>query len=212
MHPHSNFFDHFCSLGLFRAMSFAVAGLSIGEKYLSEFLDGFLFRTKRLSFYLNPSKFRDLYLLYTRLMLIIQKVDNFVTPAATGLLSGTFCLLILSNLVTIRLSSVVPMPFFMVFPTLSLVVPITNCLMIPQAVRVFEDGSLILKEWKVMLPLLGPGVARAYRVKRLRALKPCRLHAGLGIVKFFYFKRSTFLSYCGLSLYYTVNVLLSVSL
>jgi hypothetical protein len=189
-----------------------VVGLAIGEKYLSEYLDGFLFRTKRLSFYLSPSEFRDLYLLYTRLIIITQKIDNFVTPATTGLLSGSFCLLILSNLVTIRLSSVVPMPFFMVFPTLSLVVPLAHCLMFPQAVRVFEDGSLILMQWKFLLPLLGPGVARAYRVKRLRALKPCRLHAGLGIAKFFYYKRSTFLNFCGLCLYYTVNALLSVSL
>jgi hypothetical protein len=202
----------FCSLGLSRAMSFAVTGLVIGEIYLSELLDGIIYRTKNLPFYISPTKFRDLCFLYTRMILIIKKVDNMVTPAAAGLMSGCFCLLILSNLVTIRFSSVVPMPFYLVFPALSFFLPLCMSLMVPKAIRVFEESNQILRKWKIKVPLSGGRVGIGYRVKCLRALRPCRLHVGLGNFRFFYLQHSTLRHFYGLCVFHTINVLLSVSL
>jgi hypothetical protein len=201
-------FRVFCQICSFysgaRMYAFTMLVLSVGQVFMAEFLSSILTQTKR-SICVNPSEFRRLTLRYVRLTLIIRSLDDLFTPAATGLLSAALILWISSIFITLRFYSILPMTFYFVFPIAAIVVPCSVHVLLPEAVRIFEDGTRILARWKLKFTVHDT----KYRTRKVRAMWACRVYSGIGSVRFFHLQKSTVPNFYAFGLYHTISFLVS---
>jgi hypothetical protein len=198
-------FCQICSCyGGIRMFAFTMMLLIVGEVYLAEFLSSILTQTKR-SICVNPSEFRRLTLRYVRLTLIIRSLDDLLTPTTTALLSAALILWISSIFITLRFYSILPMTFYFVFPIAAIVIPCAVHALLPEAVRIFEDGTKILARWKLKFTVHDT----KYRTRKVKAMWVCRVYSGIGSVRFFHFQKSTAPNFYALCLYHTISFLIS---
>jgi hypothetical protein len=198
----------FCQICSFyggnRMITITMMALIVGEVFLAEFLSSILTQTKR-SIWVNPSEFRRLTLRYVQLTLNVRNLDDLVTPASAGLLSAALILWISSIFVTLRFYSILPMTFYFVFPIAAILVPCFAHALLPEAVRIFEDGTKILARWKLKFTVHDT----KYRTRKVRAMWACRFHSGIRSVRFFHFQKSTVPNFYALCLYHTISFLIS---
>jgi hypothetical protein len=201
-------FRVFCQICSFhsgaRMYAFTMLVLSVGQVFMAEFLSSILIQTKR-SICVNPSEFRRLTLRYVRLTLIIRSLDDLFTPAATGLLSAALILWISSIFITLRFYSILPMTFYFVFPIAAIMIPCSVHVLLPEAVRIFEDGTKILARWKLKFTVHDT----KYRTRKVRAMWACRVYSGIGSVRFFHLQKSTVPNFYAFGLYHTISFLIS---
>jgi hypothetical protein len=133
-----------------------------------------------------------------------------VASIAMGLMTVSFAITVGCTFVTVRLYSVLPVSLHWLFAAVSLLAPILTNILLPEGIKVFEDSSQTLKCWKLKLVASVITVDKKYRSRKLRALRPCRIHVGLNSTWFFHLKKSTLSTFYNLSLYHTMNALISV--
>jgi hypothetical protein len=196
------------ALACARTCAFLCPGVIVGAKYLSEFIDGIVTRT-RLITYASPKKFMDMYLMYCRLILIVKKVDSTLAPLALAAMSFVVLGFVGSSFVTVRYYFVLPFIMYCMFPFGSIFALVIPRIVFPEAIRIFEDGTEIIRSWNLKLAIPA-GRYRKFRQMKLKALRPCRIHVGLGEIRFFWVKRSTMTTFYSLCIYYSVNLLISV--
>jgi len=139
-----------------------------------------------------------------RILRQLRVIQPLQDEALFNLMPSIFSLghsiLIFSNVATVKYFGTIPMPFFLVMPTLSLFVVIIVASIFPPASDVYEGSVEFLK--RVQWSKLVNTNEKDYR-RMVRAARPLRMDLGL-----FFAKRSTKTTYFCSCLDNTVNVLL----
>jgi hypothetical protein len=150
--------------------------------------------------------------MYQSLNLIVSGfVGVFASPFAVAIMSAGLGLEIASIFTTIRAQSLIQVswPIYVGAVILTVIIPLFADAELPEAIRVFDNTELILRNWKLKMNIAMGGNKRYY-IKKIASLRPCSIYAGLGNVTFFPLRKSTRRTYYNLMVYYVVNTLISV--
>lgn len=130
-------------------------------------------------------------------------VSSFVLVLMTvGSVAGIVC-----NFMTIKMHHKIPMPFYLLFPSMAVIIGISTQILLPFAVNVYEVANLLKQGYKKNVHFEGD---MKYMKRRVRAIKVLRVYGGLFQFDMFGLKRSTKSTYFDNILSYTINLCLTV--
>lgn len=138
-------------------------------------------------------------------IVVLLFYDIFSNIAAV-LMGAGFLLNISFNYVTLKLYHVVPMPMYLWFPTVSVLIPILIAILLPMMINVYEGSVQVQNLWGWHS---GKSRDLKYLRRRLLGARPLRMTTGIGGVNFYFFKQSTKVTFYSAIIDYTINALLS---
>ncbi|OXA47621.1 hypothetical protein Fcan01_17935 [Folsomia candida] len=127
--------------------------------------------------------------MYQRFRILFKTVENITTRFTSLLLSIGFGFTVMCNFTTVRMFGVIRMPFYLFFPTASVIGIVGIGVLLPYGFACHERSGKLLAGRKGKL-----GVKRGtmrLEEKIVKALRPIGIRAGTGEFSFFVLKKST---------------------
>ncbi|OXA63308.1 hypothetical protein Fcan01_00074 [Folsomia candida] len=112
-----------------------------------------------------------------------------------------------SNFCTIKLRHVIPMPIYLVAPSISLIAPILIRTLLSVGVKVYEDAALLKRQWQ---NVVWKQRNMKYMKRKLWTIRVVRMFGEILQFNIFELKRSTKSAYYEAILSYTITTCLSV--
>ncbi|OXA47426.1 hypothetical protein Fcan01_17923 [Folsomia candida] len=126
---------------------------------------------------------------YQRFRVLIKNVDNVSSILATLLLLVGFLFTVMCNFTTVWMFRVIRMPFYLFFPTASVIGMVGIGILLPYGIACHEKSAELLAGWKGKLREKR-GTMRLEE-KMVKGLRPIGFKAGTGEFSFFVLKKST---------------------
>lgn len=108
---------------------------------------------------------------YIELTLVMQVCAGFSDASIAILMGLGLILCVLFNFVTLKLYNIIPMPLYLYFPSVAIIIPFIIDTLLPLGIRVNEKTARLKTKWGKQLDLCSD---RKYLQRRLRAIKPLR--------------------------------------
>jgi hypothetical protein len=103
---------------------------------------------------------------------------------------------------------IIPMPLYLYFPSVSILIPITIHFMLPMGIDVHTIAhEMVVKRWGRELCRRG---ANKYVLRRIKATRVIRVHGGFLGFKVYDLTKTTKATYYEAILIYTINALLAI--
>jgi hypothetical protein len=130
-----------------------------------------------------------------------------------GFIIGAFMLTgwilsVLFNFATLKMHHIIPMPLYLYFPSISILIPITIHFMLKMGIDVHTiSHEMVVKRWGRVVCISGN---KKYVRRRIKATKVLRVHGGFLGFKVYDLTKSTKATYYEAILIYTINALLAI--
>lgn len=162
----------------------------------------------------KKDKMRNIISLYRKFTLILKNAEKAAT-------SGVFCLMILGfllcvfcNFVTIKLYGIVPIYFYIIFVTMSILAPVVISMTLPIAVYLHEFTKHLLFKWCNTVET--KKCTRRFTkfnkkiiLRDIKSLKPLTIYPGLGSYRLFAITKTIVISYYMAILDTTIDAILA---
>jgi hypothetical protein len=142
-------------------------------------------RTQQSQKYLRKISIRSIFKMHIRTRKMLEAANEAFYYLFPSLFLFGVIIFVLSNYATIKMHSTIPMPFYLVMPSMSIFAAIMISILFPNASDVHESSVEFLRSVKLIVG------RRKYWRKVWRAEKPLAITAG----PFFFAKRSTKTTY-----------------
>ncbi|OXA37884.1 hypothetical protein Fcan01_27329 [Folsomia candida] len=142
------------------------------------------------------------------LQIILQSIENAVSALIAIIMLAGFLLSILFNFTTIKMYHVIPMPLYLFFPAVGILIPMIIQVMLPMLIEVYEGEVLLHRRWRCALWLRHGNIK--YLKRRLTGVKVLRMYAGIKCHLFYFVKKSTKATYYYAIWSYTISAMLSI--
>jgi hypothetical protein len=184
-----------------------LSGLRIDYNILSALIEAISKVNENRSIRLNRARINYVMRMYNVLQTIMRS-HKFTELISCFLLALGLFVSVLFNFATFRMYSILPIVFYVYFPSVSLVICIVIHLTMPKAIDIHELSLQLLRRLKTC----GHNdiVNLKYLRRKVRSLRPTAHHVGFNIVTFFYFKKSTRITFYAAILGYTIDLLFTV--
>lgn len=133
--------------------------------------------------------------------------DPISVCVATVMFSG-FVGCISINFATLKMYDVIPMPLYLTFPVLGVVIPTFIHIMMPMMIAVYEGAVVLQRKWG---RALGLSKDVKYLKRKLRAEKAVRIYSGVFGYELYFVRNSTKSTYQYVIVGHTISALMSVS-
>ncbi|OXA47694.1 hypothetical protein Fcan01_17752 [Folsomia candida] len=143
---------------------------------------------------------------YRELALVLKLVDGVVVPAAAILMGLGLLLSVVFNFVTIKLYSVIPMPLYLYFPSVSVLIPVIIEALLPFGISLNVKAVQLRNKWDRQLERCGD---RKYVRRILRAIKPFCINCGVAGYNVLKLVKGTKVWFYEQLLNYTISALLT---
>ncbi len=147
---------------------------------------------------------------YAELDIIFKICHNYIITICFFGFGAIFVLDVICNFVTIKLVHVVPMPFYLYFPSVSILIPIIVTILLPILVQIYENSDKLRVKWGQNIHHGSSVSEMKYLKRRLRAINVVRIYGGLFGFSLWEMNNSTKTAYLFEMVNYTVNALLSI--
>ncbi|OXA38386.1 hypothetical protein Fcan01_26808 [Folsomia candida] len=144
---------------------------------------------------------------YLKLEIILQLYYQMSSTCVSTLMGVGLMLEVVVNFATLKMTHVIPMPLYLVCPSLAVLIPAIIHLLLPMAVDIHGKTGQVIKKWKRHAVI---SLDKKYLTRRLRSTRPLRFSAGLFGFNFYNIVRNTKATYYGAIIYYSITALLSV--
>jgi hypothetical protein len=84
---------------------------------------------------------------YDELALLFKIGHNYMSTACFSSMSAVFVIDVVCNFVTLKLYHVLPMPFYLFFPSVSIIIPIIVAVLLPIVVQIYENANKLTIKW-----------------------------------------------------------------
>lgn len=133
--------------------------------------------------------------LYVGLGIAIEFSSGVQGPTTAALMALSQMLAAICIIATIRMRGVIPMPLYLIFPTIAVFVPILVLMLLPRASNCYDKSVILLLSWRDVTSWdcarKGGMCESRARKKATGALRPYRVYASMAGVKLYMMKRST---------------------
>lgn len=143
--------------------------------------------------------------IYNYLEIILQVVHEVSSTAASVLMILGLLLSVTLNFLTVKMRSVLPMPYYLVCPVSAGIIPVVIQILLPLAISIFENAEALLQSWRVEVR---HSCDRRYLRRRLKTCKAVTVYAGLFKFNFYHLCVSTKSTFCYAIVDYTITALL----
>lgn len=133
-----------------RVIAFIIVDCMIPLQIIVDLIAHFQTAKERLN--QEEDNFR-LRMLYVGLGVGINQCSELQGPITAALMAFGQSLIVVCNIATIKMWSVIPLPLYLIFPTLSVVIPIIVLILLPRASHCYERSMEQLKGWRLMVGL-----------------------------------------------------------
>jgi len=149
---------------------------------------------------------------------IILRLSEYA-PDAIGLftMTGGGIVIIIANFTTVKLSHVIPMPTFLLFPCVAIMCPIFGATGLKVGAQCYEISKHFKREWlRPVIPVCGNGSNRkvsavsAFWKRKCLTLKPSAYNVGVNDIIFCRIDSLTSLNYWYEILYNSITAILSI--
>jgi hypothetical protein len=162
----------------------------------------------------SHSRFRQLCAWYNGIILCTITNHIGLANVVSVLMGAGLVLSVVSNTVTIKLHSVVPKPFYFLFPGVSILIPFMINATLPSGINIHLKSKELLRVWNNHIPYSrNNGVCdlnKSYLVRKLKALRFIMIYAGIEGHNFFSFSRELELNYYSTITGFTIDAILSL--
>lgn len=145
-------------------------------------------------------------LLQIRMQLEIVLLLFYDIFSNTGTVLMGFLTTTAFNYVSLRLHHVIPMPMYLWFPSVSIMLPVVINVLLLMMINVYEGSVKVQNGW---LREARNSRDLKYLTKRLEGVRPLRIFVGVGGINFYFFKQSTKVTFYSAIIDCTINALLS---
>jgi hypothetical protein len=151
---------------------------------------------------------------YNRIVLCSLANQKGMANLISLLMGAGLILSVASNTVSIKLHSVVPKPFYFLFPGIAVLILFSINSTLPRGIKVNLVSKELLRVWKNHVPYAsnsGNGnLSRKYLVRKLIALREIMVYAGIEEFNLFSFSRELKLDYYNIIRGFTIDAILSL--
>ncbi|OXA53335.1 hypothetical protein Fcan01_11614, partial [Folsomia candida] len=109
------------------------------------------------------------------LQIVLQSIENAVSSLIAIIMLAGFLLSILFNFTTIKMYHVTPMPLYLFFPAVGILIPMIIQVMLPMLIDVYEGEVVLHRRWRCALWLRRGNIK--YLKRRLTGVKVLRMYA-----------------------------------
>lgn len=129
--------------------------------------------------------------LYDQLRIILTHARSLIHTGAAICLLLTVVLCIFFNFVTLKLHVVVPMPLYLYFPTVSILLPVMLEVILPPAIRINTESMVLIHTLKSVQDPYAKQVRNRYFSRRVESMKSCTIEGGAFGYRLFNIVRET---------------------
>lgn len=144
---------------------------------------------------------------YRYLEIILASSSEFVAPAVSILKFVAFLAFVTLNFITLKMSHAIPMPLFLIFPSMAVACGIAIHVLLRISIAVYENSRKVLDKWSLILARIRD---KRYSRRRLRGFKETGIYAGFLHFNFYVCKKSTKSTFYDTILSYTISALMSI--
>ncbi|OXA49359.1 hypothetical protein Fcan01_15641 [Folsomia candida] len=144
---------------------------------------------------------------YLKLEIVLQLYYQMSSTCASTLMGVGLMLEVVVNFITLKMIHIIPMPLYLVCPSLAILIPAIIHLLLPMAVDIHGKTGKVIEKWRRHAVI---SLDKKYLTRRLRSTKPLKFSAGLFGFNFYPIVRNTKATYYGAIIYYSTTALLSV--
>jgi hypothetical protein len=142
------------------------------------------------------------------IQLIILIASDIIGGVVVGLMLIGFVVGVALNFVSLKMYHAIPMPFYLYFPSVAILILITTEILLKMAVDInINSKKMVRRKWKQVVVNQHD---RKYVGRKIRATRVLRLDGWLLGYKIYECTQSTRVSYYEAILIYTINALLSI--
>lgn len=140
--------------------------------------------------------------------IILQNLTKANGTGACVLFLNGLVLSVTFNFVTIKMSRIIPMPIYLVFPVAATILLTMMQIMVPMLVKVYSEGEEVVEKWKYYTKY---SKDVKYLTRRIAARQTLRVKVGWFGYGFFFVQKSTKVTYYEAVLTNTISTLMSVN-
>lgn len=205
-----------CTFEFSRIVCLLVTIFAIQLEVVSSGLDQFHGMRGKLTSSRGNVKLRSL---YVGLGIGIGFTSRVQGPTTATLMALAHMLAAVCTIAMIRMWDIIPMPLYLIFPTIAICVPTFVLTLLPRACNCYETSAKLLRTWRDVTAW-DDGVKRGQfggrgtfgsreRVRTTAALRPYKLYASVAGVTLYVLKKSTKTTFLYSCMDTTVNGLVS---
>jgi hypothetical protein len=149
--------------------------------------------------------------IYNTVSIVVKIGHDFLITNTFIHMSILFAMEVICNFVTLKLYHVIPMPFYLYFPSVSILVPICVQIMLPVMTRIFMEGSKLVRKWEQNIHKGSSSRSEMKYLKRkLKSVRVIQMTGGILRFNLYEMNNSTKASFLYVTIEYTINALLSI--
>lgn len=135
------------------------------------------------------------------LNIVLQNLFKILSTAASLLFAGLM-LSVSVNFATIKMSHIIPMPIYLVFPAVAVIIPMIIQVMMPMLIKIYVGGESVIWKWKYFARF---SKDLKFVTRMIRARQGVRINVGVFGYRLFFVKKSTKVTYYNTVLSYTIS-------
>jgi hypothetical protein len=155
-------------------------------------------------------KISQIFSKYDELAIVLNIGQYYISSTCITAMSGVFIIDVVCNFVTLKLYHVIPMPFYLYFPSVSVVLPILIMTLVPIIVNTYENGNDLRIKWGQNCIHHGSISEMKYLKRRLKGIRVVRVYGGILGYNLYVMNNSLKAAFLFEIINYTINALLSI--
>lgn len=190
-----------------RTFSLAVCGLTMSVRLVNYVISEMENNSARLA--LSPTHAFQTFQTYVELEIVLSLAYDITARASAWLMTVGLSCSVMFNFFTIGLHRAIPFPLYLYFPSVAGMIPFVIDALLPVAINVYENGCKIKCGWERSIASFS-WCNKKWLRRRVRAVRPVRIYAGILGYNFFWLKRETKSTYYSTIVEVTIDALLSM--
>jgi hypothetical protein len=146
---------------------------------------------------------------YEELSIALNLCHSYNINTCFFTMCASFSVGVVCNFVTLKLYSVIPLPFYFFFPSISAIIIVLCPMMIPMVVDIYENANKLHVKWARGAHHCSVGEMK-YLTRKLKSMRVVGIYGGMYRYNFYLMNNSTKASFFFEMVNSTINALLSI--
>lgn len=156
----------------------------------------------------NSETLSETLAIYSVLEICLILSFDVINSCILVLMGFAFVFCVAANFISIKMYDTVPMPLYLYFPSISVLMPGMIKILLPMAIKIYEGAKVLNGKWKVLASFCKEDVK--YLRRKLRATKILQVYGGIFGFRFYHCRNSTMSDYAYVIMDYTISALFAV--
>jgi len=146
---------------------------------------------------------------YNSALILLSISEYILAFVIVALMSGGLAAFVVLMTITLKMHSIIPKPYYYLSPVTAVITLLFISFTLPQAVKVYDLSMSLVRAWKLKAGM-SSGYNSRYIRKRMKALRPINIPAGIGTFNLYWINKSIKASYYKALGDFTLDLLIAI--